>query len=166
MRYRVTVPYVTRVAAEDDVIPLTTPVVGKDGKLINEIFVPKGTPVDGGLVSSLDSEKPLIYESSHFLQGDYNQSKLIWGEDAEVFNPNRWLDPKGPLKTKDVADGTWGGGLITFITGPRTCLGFRVAVLEMQMFLTEMVARYKVSTIIYKPKHALKSNAGICSSRD
>lgn len=52
MRYRVTVPYVTRVAAEDDVIPLANPVVGRDGKLIREIFVPKGTPVDGGLVSS------------------------------------------------------------------------------------------------------------------
>lgn len=78
-------------------------------------------------------------------QGDYNQSKLIWGTNAEEFDPTRWLDPNGPLKTKDVADGTWGGGLITFITGPRTCLGFRVAVLEMQMFLTELMATYKVS---------------------
>lgn len=53
MRYRVTVPYVTRVAAEDDIIPLANPVVGRDGKLIHEIFVPRGTPVDGGLVSSI-----------------------------------------------------------------------------------------------------------------
>lgn len=52
MRYRVTVPYVTRVAAEDDIIPLSNPVIGRDGKLVNEIFVPKGTPVDGGLVNA------------------------------------------------------------------------------------------------------------------
>lgn len=80
----------------------------------------------------------------HLPQGDYNQSSDIWGPDAEEFNPERWLDPKGPLKTDQVADGTWGGGLITFITGPRTCLGFRVAVLEMQMFLTELLATFKV----------------------
>lgn len=57
MRYRVTVPYVTRVAAEDDIIPLSNPVIGRDGKLINEIFVPKGTPVDGGLVSYISGKQ-------------------------------------------------------------------------------------------------------------
>jgi cytochrome P450 len=137
MRYRVTVPYVTRVAAEDDIIPLSKPIIGRDGKPIKEIFVPKGTPVDGGL-------------------GDYNQSPDIWGPDAGDFNPERWLDRKGPLKTDQVADGTWGGGLITFITGPRTCLGFRVAVLEMQMFLTELLASFKFERrddepVFYRP---------------
>ena len=63
MRYRVTVPYVTRVAAEDDIIPLSNPVIGRDGKLINEIFVPKGTPVDGGLVSHSSRKHDQTYES-------------------------------------------------------------------------------------------------------
>lgn len=73
MRYRVTVPYVTRVAAEDDIIPLANPVVGRDGKLINEIFVPKGTPVDGGLVrgqSNNATALDIIIEANHsFDQG-------------------------------------------------------------------------------------------------
>ena len=47
---------------------------GVDGKLMNEIFVPKDTSVAVGLLAS-------------------NRNKAIWGEDAEEWKPERWLSP-------------------------------------------------------------------------
>ena len=55
-------------------MPLSTPIRGVDGKLMTEIFVPKGTMI---LVSNWLS----------------NINKAIWGEDADQWKPERWLNP-------------------------------------------------------------------------
>ena len=55
-------------------MPLSRPVRGVDGKMIQEIFVPKDTVVVAGLLAS-------------------NRNKAIWGEDAEEWKPERWLTP-------------------------------------------------------------------------
>ena len=55
-------------------MPLSAPIRGVDGTLMNEIFVPKGTMI---LVSNWMS----------------NVNKAIWGEDADEWKPERWLKP-------------------------------------------------------------------------
>ena len=55
-------------------MPLSSPLRGVDGTLMNEIFVPKGTML---LVSNWMS----------------NVNKAIWGEDADQWKPERWLEP-------------------------------------------------------------------------
>ena len=61
-------------------MPLSAPIRGVDGTLMNEIFVPKGTMI---LVSNWMS----------------NVNKAIWGEDADQWKPERWLEPlPGTLK--------------------------------------------------------------------
>lgn len=55
-------------------MPLTWPIRGVDGKMIHEIFVPKGTNVFTSISAS-------------------NQNKAIWGEDALKWKPERWLSP-------------------------------------------------------------------------
>ena len=55
-------------------MPLSAPIRGVDGTLMNEIFVPKGTMI---LVSNWMS----------------NVNKAIWGEDADQWKPERWLEP-------------------------------------------------------------------------
>ena len=57
---------------EDTILPLSNPIRGKDGKLMSEILVPKGT---------------LTFIAS----GTSNINKAIWGEDAEEWKPERWL---------------------------------------------------------------------------
>ncbi len=59
---------------QDVVLPLAQPVRGVDGTMMHEIFVPKDTSVDVGLLAS-------------------NRNKAIWGEDAEKWKPERWLSP-------------------------------------------------------------------------
>ena len=55
-------------------MPLSEPIVGKDGKVLSEIFVPKGTLVLVGLDAS-------------------NKNKVLWGDDAHEWKPERWLAP-------------------------------------------------------------------------
>ena len=49
-----------------------------------------------------------------------NRSKLTWGEDAEAFRPERWLQD-GRLVTKSQSE------YPVFNGGPRTCLGKKMA---------------------------------------
>jgi cytochrome P450 len=83
----------------DDVLPLATPMYGTDGKMHNEIIVQKGTWVVVDIASA-------------------NRRKDVWGEDAETFNPERWLktaeDEAVPLtKTPGVVYGS----LLNFLAG-------------------------------------------------
>ena len=56
------------------VLPLSEPIRGLDGALINEVFVPKDTTVSIGIRAC-------------------NRNKAIWGEDALEWKPERWLKP-------------------------------------------------------------------------
>ncbi|KAI9570092.1 cytochrome P450 [Boletus coccyginus] len=62
----------TRVAIDDDVIPLSEPVCTKSGEMVDSLTIAKGTLV----AISMES---------------MNRSAVIWGEDAKVFRPSRWL---------------------------------------------------------------------------
>ena len=59
---------------EDVVLPLSSPIRGRDGKMITEIPIPKDTTILVGVMSS-------------------NTSKALWGEDAYEWKPERWLSP-------------------------------------------------------------------------
>ena len=55
-------------------MPLSKPVRGKDGKMMSEIPLPRGTTVILGIWGS-------------------NINPEIWGDDAEEWKPERWLAP-------------------------------------------------------------------------
>ncbi|KAI6154113.1 cytochrome P450 [Pisolithus tinctorius] len=110
-----------RVAAEDDVIPLSEPVITKSGQAVNSISVARGTRI--GL--------PLAYT---------NRSTAIWGPDAKVFRPERWLERDGiPKKAQDVQGYRH---LLTFADGPRNCLGKGFAVSEIKAVLSVLVKSF------------------------
>ncbi|KAL1742019.1 cytochrome P450, partial [Schizophyllum fasciatum] len=112
---------VSKEAACDDIIPLNKPVVGVDGQLIHEIPVQKG-------------QKILLSIAA------YNRDKDTFGQDADVFNPERWLED-GHI-TKQASVGVY-SNLFTFGGGHRACLGWRFAVLELSAFLVELVDRFE-----------------------
>lgn len=59
---------------KDTILPLHRPIVGKDGSLIHEIQVPRGTDVYVGIMAT-------------------NTDASIWGADAREWKPERWLSP-------------------------------------------------------------------------
>jgi cytochrome P450 len=55
-----------------------------------------------------------------------NRRNELWGEDAQEFKPERWSNL--PESIKDIP-GAWGSQM-TFLYGPRACIGYRFALME------------------------------------
>ncbi|KAG2125599.1 cytochrome P450 [Suillus cothurnatus] len=111
----------TRLAAADDIIPLSEPVRAESGEMMNSISIAKGT---------------LITISSTGI----NRSSAIWGPDSKEFKPDRWLTEDGiGEKAKEVQGHRH---LLTFVDGPRTCLGKDFAITEFKTVLSVLVKNF------------------------
>jgi cytochrome P450 len=84
-------------AEHDDVIPLSKPIVGRDGKMIDAIPVKKG-------------------QYLHVAILPFNYSKEIFGEDAHEYRPERWLEEDLTTKVKGFVAFA---PILTFLGGPR-----------------------------------------------
>lgn len=59
--------------------------------------------------------------------------RKIWGEDADEFRPERWLETDVPQNAS-----------YSFGAGPRICAGMRLAYLEQKMLLTYLMREYRL----------------------
>ncbi|KAG2039491.1 cytochrome P450 [Suillus americanus] len=110
-----------RIAAADDVIPLSEPVRTESGKMTDSISIGKGTLITIPGVT-------------------INRSSAIWGPDAKEFKPDRWLTEDGISgKAKEVQGHRH---LLTFVDGPRTCLGKDFAITEFKTVLSVLVKNF------------------------
>ena len=62
--------------------------------------------------------------------------KDIWGPDAKVFNPDRWINPTRTMTAAEYP---------VFHAGPRICLGKSLAELEAVFVLVSLIGSYKIS---------------------
>ncbi|KAJ3514175.1 hypothetical protein NLJ89_g2525 [Agrocybe chaxingu] len=120
LRVHAPVPSTIRVAVEDDVLPLSIPVAAKDGSVLREIRVQKGQTM---LIPILAM----------------NRAKTIWGEDAMEFKPERW--EKVPEAATGIP-GVW-GNMLTFLGGPRACIGYRFSLVETKAILFTLVRAFE-----------------------
>ncbi|KAF8823890.1 hypothetical protein HHX47_DHR9000098 [Lentinula edodes] len=112
-----------RVATQNDLIPVSEPVVLTNGTLVSpgeHIKIRKGSiihiPIEG-----------------------LNFAKDIWSEDALEFRPDRWnsLPPAAqPPHFPGLAN------LMTFSFGPNSCPGYRFTITEMKAFLSTILPRF------------------------
>ncbi|KAM6495417.1 Cytochrome P450 [Amanita muscaria] len=107
-----------RIAAKDDVVPLSTPMKTSSGKMVDTLFVPKGTTVT----------IPLIH---------INRSEAFWGPNAKQFVPERWLE-ENPYPSKDFS----GYRHLSFSDGPRICLGRVFALAEFKAVLSVLIRNF------------------------
>ncbi|KAJ7200096.1 cytochrome P450 [Mycena pura] len=107
------------VTVKDTVIPLTDGIKNAKGELMNHIPVQKGQVVLAAIAS-------------------YQRLQSRWGEDAHQFRPSRWVD--GTI-VQGQAVGPY-ANLLSFLGGPRVCLGWRFAILEMQVFFSKLVGEF------------------------
>ncbi|KAL0483493.1 cytochrome P450 [Acrasis kona] len=61
----------------------------------------------------------------------------VWGQDAEMFRPERFL----PEESKGRHNSAW----IPFSGGPRTCIGNRFSLLEQKIFLVNLLQSFELS---------------------
>ncbi|KAF8920118.1 cytochrome P450 [Mucidula mucida] len=112
-----------RIAAKDDVIPLQNPITLKNGKTITSLPVKAG---DGFTI-------PFTV---------MNTNSKIWGRDGDKFIPERWLSEGGVPSGKDLPHGPF-SNVSTFADGPRMCLGWRLAVMEVKFIIAVMIKSFE-----------------------
>ncbi|KAI0791332.1 cytochrome P450 [Abortiporus biennis] len=121
---------------EDIIMPLSRPIVGKDGASISEIPIPKGTDIMIGILAA-------------------NTNKEYWGEDADEWNPERFLKPLPDSIVDAHMPGIY-SNMMTFLGGGRACIGFKFSQLEMKVVLSILVSTFKFEL----PKQEIYWNFG------
>ncbi|KAK1235019.1 hypothetical protein PQX77_001773 [Marasmius sp. AFHP31] len=136
LRWYPSAPYADRVAYEDTVLPLSQPLTTTSGRVITQLPIRKGQTIYLGL-------------------GSFNRNPDIWGPDANVFDPSRWIQCNGRSEVK-IAGGSFSpyANLSSFGGGVRVCLGltsnvffgsWRLAILELQIVLAELISKFRFS---------------------
>lgn len=101
-------------------VPLLVRNAAKD-TTINGQFVPKGTKIA-------------------ICAQAINNSTKLWGPDAGDFNPDRWMAPG--QANRGGADSNY--SFLTFIHGPRSCIGQSFARAEFACLLAAFIGRFEV----------------------
>lgn len=73
-----------------------------------------------------------------------NRSVEFWGPSADQFRPDRWVSvsPTGDKAFDRTGGATSHLAMITFLHGPRTCVGKEFARIEMRCAVAALVAQY------------------------
>ncbi|OBZ66502.1 hypothetical protein A0H81_13684 [Grifola frondosa] len=68
-----------------------------------------------------------------------NRMKELWGEDSFEFKPERWESIPEAVSS---IPGVW-GHLLTFLGGPRSCIGYRFSLVEMKALVFTLVRAFE-----------------------
>ena len=110
-------------------VPLTIRQASRNTTIVGQ-YIPKGTTII-------------------LAPGAVNEATALWGPDAEKFNPDRWM---GPGKANSGgAESNY--AFLTFLHGPRSCIGQSFAKAEFAYLLAAVIGRFeiKLADEAYKP---------------
>lgn len=103
-------------------VPLTLREAAHDTSIAGH-FVPKGTRV-------------------MIIPWAINKSESLWGPDAKNFNPDRWLPSENnPRSANGGAPSNY--AMLTFLHGPRSCIGQAFAKAEFACLLASWIGRFE-----------------------
>ncbi|KAM5542224.1 hypothetical protein V8D89_004097 [Ganoderma adspersum] len=120
LRLHAPVTITSRMAMEDDILPLATPVTDKHGKVTTEIPIRKGQRIIVPILA-------------------LHTAKSVWGEDALEFKPERW---QSTPETIAAVPGVW-SHLLTFLGGPHACIGYRFSLVEMKALVFTLIRTFE-----------------------
>lgn len=90
------------------------------------------------------SDGTFIPQHANVIASIYVSARMpsCWGNDAAEYKPERWIDPAtGQLvRFSPFQD-------ITFLAGPRKCIGMRFALLQMKTMLATLMSQFDVRTV-------------------
>ncbi|KAI0733510.1 cytochrome P450 monooxygenase [Fomitopsis betulina] len=110
-----TVRETLRTPIRDVILPFSEPIHGRDGTLLRELPVLKGTDIVIG---------------------------ALWGDDANEWKPERWLVPP-PSALTEVSIPAVYTNVMMFLGGGRLCIGFKFAELKMKVILSVLLSTFK-----------------------
>ncbi|PGH14326.1 hypothetical protein AJ79_03148 [Helicocarpus griseus UAMH5409] len=116
-------------------VPLTIRQAVRD-TMVLDTFIPKGTAFSISPAAT-------------------NHNPELWGPDAGEFNPERWMGP-GRANTGG-ADSNY--SFLTFIHGPRSCIGAAFARAELACLVAVMVGRFEMELL--EPEKKLEIKDGV-----
>ncbi|EPQ53108.1 cytochrome P450 [Gloeophyllum trabeum ATCC 11539] len=116
-----------RRTTKDTVLPLSTPVRGIDGIMIDQIPLAKDTRIIASVLS-------------------FNRDKTVWGEDAYEWKPERWLRLTPPGATDSKSPGVY-SNMMTFSGGIRGCIGFKFSLLETKEVLMTLIESFRFEPV-------------------
>ncbi|KAI0075643.1 cytochrome P450 [Panus rudis PR-1116 ss-1] len=134
LRVHAPVPNSVRQAMVDAVIPVSEPYTDRNGEVRDEIRIAKGDLISISLLVM-------------------NRLKMFWGEDAHEFRPERWEKP--PAEITEIP-GVW-GHMMTFLGGPRACIGFRFSLIEMKAIIFTLLRSFEFELAV-PPEHVAKKS--------
>ncbi|PWN47165.1 cytochrome P450 [Violaceomyces palustris] len=79
-----------------------------------------------------------------------HRDKEVWGEDAEEYNPDRWLEPDAKRRFEKA--------FVPFSIGPRACVGRNVAMMELTILIAAIFKRYDI--VLKEPEAELETFEG------
>ncbi|THV07404.1 cytochrome P450 [Dendrothele bispora CBS 962.96] len=123
LRLHPAAPRTERVAVRDDVIPLSAPIKTPGGETLTSL------PVKAGQVF-------------HIPFTVLNTNYRVWGRDAHMFKPERWLEADGVPQQSELPRGPW-VGVSTFCDGPRSCIGWRLGLIELKVLIATLVRNFE-----------------------
>ncbi|KAH8111360.1 cytochrome P450 [Phellopilus nigrolimitatus] len=119
------VPFVRRVSRQTSALSLSQPLILDDGRTaVNSITVPRGTTVWVSITGA-------------------NRSREIWGDDAGEWKPERWLRGETELRSAEKKLPGLYSGMLTFLGGGRSCIGYRFALIEMKIILVTLLSSFR-----------------------
>ncbi|KAJ7235107.1 cytochrome P450 [Mycena haematopus] len=114
----------TRTTSRDTVLPLSSPILGKDGTLMSDVFIPRNTNVVIGIMAS-------------------NRNTAIWGPDAGTWNPGRWSHLPDTVLHGNLP-GVY-SHMLTFLGGGKGCIGFKFSEMEIKAVLSILLSTFHFS---------------------
>ncbi|KZV62980.1 cytochrome P450 [Peniophora sp. CONT] len=111
-----------RAPRADAILPLQHPITGADGARIDSLHVPAGTHI---LINVRGA----------------NCDPTVWGPDAHLWKPSRWLSDLPQTVTDAHGPGVY-AHLMTFLGGSRSCIGFRFSQLVMKTTLATIIPSF------------------------
>ncbi|KAK7026024.1 hypothetical protein VNI00_015741 [Paramarasmius palmivorus] len=140
LRYYPALPNNERLAVKDALLPLSAPLKTNDGRTLSELHIKKGQLVIIG-IASYNRQVDGYHHWHAGLCLSVFRDPDIWGQDAHEFDPYRWTDERSATIPTGTAFGPY-ANLATFFGGPHICLGWRLALLEMQVILADLLSRF------------------------
>jgi cytochrome P450 len=119
-------------------VPITTRVTASSSSTILDTRMPKGTTVV-------------------ICPWAINTHPDLWGADADKFDPERWMAP-GQANSGGASSNY---ALLTFLHGPRSCIGQSFAKAEFAVLLASWVGRFEMEFV--DPEYKLDVGGGVTS---